>query len=248
MRRGDLLTSDTKKPSSRQIFEALSARISCWEIPSGTRLTEEGLSTEFGVSRSPVREALRLLEQAGHVERAPTRGYAVRALDLNRINEIYMVRTVLEELSVELAAAAVDTAAFESLRVRTAAACSAGGDELRETFHEELAQLGGNAELLEILSQIDAKIYAVRRLDSMVADRTTAAQHEHLELLDLLKRGAVEDARQAMREHIRLSQSTVRSLLDAGVATISFSAIREAPVPSDGRGKGGRTTATSGRV
>ena len=70
-------------------------------------MTEEGLSKEFGVSRSPVREALRLLEQAGHVERAATRGYAVRALDLARINEIYTVRVVLEELSVELASTAV---------------------------------------------------------------------------------------------------------------------------------------------
>ena len=109
--------------------------------------------------------------------------------------------------------------------------------------------MGGNGELLQILSQVNAKIYAVRRLDSMVADRTTAAQREHLELMDLLTQGAVREAREAMREHIRLSQSTVRSLLDAGVATISFSAMRgEAPVAQGAEGREERATATSGRM
>jgi DNA-binding GntR family transcriptional regulator len=212
----------TKRPSSREIFETLAARISACEFASGTRLTEERLSEEFGVSRSPIREALRLLEQAGHVERAAGRGYAVRALDLVRINDIYTVRVVLEELSIELAAGAVGSREFDDLRERTSAALSDDGQELREQFHEDLARLGNNVELVEALAHINSKIYAVRRLDSMIANRSTAAQREHVELLDLLARGAVLEAKAAMREHIRISQSTVRSLMDAGVATISF--------------------------
>lgn len=221
-------TPSSSKYSAHEVFEEVAARISRWEIPAGERLTEQRLSKDFGVSRTPIREALRLLERAGLVEEAPPRGYAVRALDLTTIDQIYTVRMVLEELSVELAAAAVETDEFKELKGRVQAASESkedGASQLREAFHEELAALTQNHELVRALRDIDLRIYAFRRLDLALPQFARAAQDDHLTILELLESGQTVEAKQAMREHIRRSQETVRSLMNAGINSVSFSPV-----------------------
>ena len=222
----------TAKPSSQLVFEVLAHRISRSQLPAGERLGEEALSREFGVSRTPVREALRRLEQAGLVERQEHGRYAVRALDLARIDQLYTVRIVLEELAVTLAAPVVGTPAFEQLLVdtRSAAVEGQGPDhEMREEFHERLAALSGNDELVRMLSDIDLRIYACRRLDTQLPGRATQGQVEHLRIIELLAEGKEDEAKQAMREHIDGSRATVRSLMRAGITTITFAAEDSAP-------------------
>lgn len=221
----------TTKYSAHNIFEEVAARISRWEIPAGERLTEVRLSQEFGVSRTPVREALRLLERARLVEEAPPRGYAVRAVDLTTIDQIYTIRTALEALSVELAATAVDSDGFRELKARVIAASRASSNgvaevsSLREAFHEELAALTGNDELVRVLRDIDLRIYAFRRLDLALPQFARAAQDDHLTILELLEAGQAAQAATAMREHIQRSQKTVRSLMSAGISRVSFSPV-----------------------
>jgi len=221
-------TKTSSKYSAHDVFEEVAARISRWEIPAGERLTEQRLSEDFGVSRTPIREALRLLERAGLVEEAPPRGYAVRALDLTTIDQIYTIRMVLEELSVELAAVAVETDGFKELKARVEVASESkedGASQLREAFHEELAALTGNDELVRALRDIDLRIYAFRRLDLALPQFARAAQDDHLTILELLESGQTAEAKQAMREHIRRSQETVRSLMNAGINSVSFSPV-----------------------
>lgn len=234
------MKTTTAKSSARDIYETLSFRISRLMIPMGKRLTEQELSDEFGVSRTPIRETLRLLEQAGYVEKESNRGYSVRVISLQTADEVYTVRTALEVLSVQLAAphAASPKSAQLKRDVKASIRAAAEGrltdpdllaTELREGFHERLAEISGNAELVRLLREIDAQIYAFRRLDSAVPMRSHTAQKEHLEILELIEKGDVSAASQAMEEHIARSQSTVQSLLKAGVRTISFS--------PDGEGK-----------
>jgi DNA-binding GntR family transcriptional regulator len=221
-------TKTSSKYSAHDVFEEVAARISRWEIPAGERLTEQRLSEDFGVSRTPIREALRLLERAGLVEEAPPRGYAVRALDLTTIDQIYTIRMVLEELSVELAAVAVETDGFKELKARVEVASESkedGASQLREAFHEELAALTGNDELVRALRDIDLRIYAFRRLDLALPQFARAAQDDHLTILELLESRQTPEAKQAMREHIRRSQETVRSLMNAGINSVSFSPV-----------------------
>lgn len=221
-----------KRPSSETVFEALAHRITRSRIPPGERLAEEALSREFGVSRTPVREALRRLEQAGLVERTEHGRYAVRALDLARIDELYTVRIVLEELAVSLAAPAVDSDEFRDLLAGTRASVESleqGNGrseslEMREEFHERLAALSGNRELVRMLADIDLRIYACRRLDTELPGRPKEGQRDHLRILELLQSGAVEDAQTAMRDHISSSRQTVRLLLRAGITSITFAA------------------------
>lgn len=232
------------KSSAQHVYDTLSLKISNLMIPMGRRLTEQELSEEFGVSRTPVREALRSLELAGYVERESNRGYTVRTISLETADEIYTVRTALEVLSVRLAGDRVAEEGFSQLKADVEASIEAAAvgeltdpdllaSELREGFHERLASLSRNRELERILRNIDARIYAFRRLDSAVPDRSYKAQREHLEILELIERGDLEAASDAMKDHIARSRATVQSLLKAGVQTISFS-----PEGSDGDGSG----------
>jgi DNA-binding GntR family transcriptional regulator len=206
--------------ATRRIFQDLAERITRWDLPGGTRLTERELSQAYTVSRTPVREALRLLEQAGLVEPTPPRGYVVRAFELATIDQIYVVRTALETLAVSLAAGAVDTEAFRELKRLTAA--SGSSEDLREEFHERLAELSGNAELARILREIDVRIRGCRRLDAALPDRVASAHREHVEVLRLLEEGKVQEAQDVMHDHIERSHSVVRTLLNAGVTSLSF--------------------------
>jgi DNA-binding GntR family transcriptional regulator len=234
------LKGQIAKSSAEHIYDVLSLQISNLMIPMGQRLTEEGLSKDFGVSRTPVREALRTLELAGYVEKESNRGYRVRTIDLETADEIYTVRTALEILSVRLAGPHSGSREFAQLKRDVEASIGAAAKqelndpdllatELREGFHERLASISGNSELERLLRDIDARIHAFRRLDSAVPDRAYMAQKEHLKILELMEQGDLDAASSAMEQHIARSRSTVQSLLKAGVQTISFS--------PDGHGK-----------
>src|SRR6476619_1433309 len=100
------VTESAKSVRGAEIFTALKSRIIRWEYPPGYRFTEEEICKEFGVSRSPVRETLRMLEEHGLVEKVPYRGCTVKQPDVQAINELYDVRAILESAVVELLAMA----------------------------------------------------------------------------------------------------------------------------------------------
>src|ERR1041385_9317135 len=79
-----------------KLAAGLQARVLSGELPSGTRLRQEALAEEFGVSRTPVREALRKLQAGGLVELQPHRGAVVRGLSAREIRDAYEVRAELE--------------------------------------------------------------------------------------------------------------------------------------------------------
>src|SRR4029077_5937351 len=95
-----------KKPItiSTSLIATLKERIVTWRYPPEFRLTEDALCREFGVSRSPVREALRVLATTGYVRRTDTRGYAVRQVNVKEVEELYEVRLALELYVVEMVA------------------------------------------------------------------------------------------------------------------------------------------------
>src|SRR5437762_12907446 len=87
-----------------RLAATIQARVLAGEFPSGSRLRQESLASEFGVSRTPVREALRKLQAGGVVELEPNRGAVVRGPTAREVREAYEVRAELEGLAAELAA------------------------------------------------------------------------------------------------------------------------------------------------
>lgn len=194
---------------SASIVATLKGRILAWHYPPEHRLTEDGLCREFGVSRSPVREALRVLATNGFVRRMDNRGYAVRQVKVTELEELYDVRLALELYAVETlamsGASASDLAAMAKTwngvsqrpkrKVEQLADLDAG-------FHERLAALVGNQTLLEQLKAINERLFVFRMIDFEATDRVQNTCAQHLEILDRIGARDAEGAREAMRRNI----------------------------------------------
>ncbi|MEN9935553.1 MAG: hypothetical protein RLZZ387_2132 [Chloroflexota bacterium] len=204
-----------------EIFEALKRRILRWEYPPGQRLGEEELCREFGVSRSPVREALRMLEESGLVDRAPYRGCSVKQPNLQEINELYDVRVILESAVAELLASrALASPELERLAgvwaalARVQSYAEVDGAELAEqdrAFHESLAAATGNRTLCEMLRAVNDRLHFMRMTDITSVDRLWQTCRQHLEILERIAAGDVPGAREALRANITGAREHVES-------------------------------------
>ncbi len=201
---------------STEVFTALKERIIHWEYPPAHRFTEEELCDEFGVSRSPVREALQMLVENGLVTKEAYRGYTVRQPDLEEIHNLYDVRLALEFFVVEwLTLRGLPEADWQQLRdtwqnllnhLPQRTADFAASDE---AFHEELAARTGNQALVQYLRHIDERLHFVRTTDITTPERLRATCEQHLKILDYIKAGNTDRAREAMRENIENGRKNV---------------------------------------
>jgi DNA-binding GntR family transcriptional regulator len=199
-----------KLPSfSSSLVATLKERIITWRYPPDHRLTEDALCKEFGVSRSPVREALRVLATNGFVRRMDNRGYAVRQVKVKELEELYDVRLALELYAVETlatsGAAASDLAAMAKTWNGVRRRPKRKVEELAEldaSFHETLGALVGNETLLEQLKSINERLLVFRMIDFEAADRVKSTCAQHLDILDRIAAQDAPAAREAMRRNI----------------------------------------------
>jgi DNA-binding GntR family transcriptional regulator len=202
---------------SDRVHHELKQRLTLWEYLPGQRLGEEALAAEFGVSRTPVRDALRRLEQEGFLDQESWAGYRVRKPDLPRIEELYEVRLSLEQTAVRrLASAPPDPEIDELLSVwqlRKGEVPQPNPDmvHLDEAFHETLARLAGNRTLLEMLCSINEHIRVIRTNDFLTPKRIAETYRQHRGILLSIRRGDPEGAVARLTAHIKESQTYVRA-------------------------------------
>lgn len=194
------------------------------EIASGTKLRQESLAAEFGVSRTPVREALRKLQASGLVELAPHRGAVVRGPSAREIREAYVVRAELEGLAAELATALVTEEQLVALRASVALFRSSMGDLIErrrrggsrtpadldnwtranDSFHQGIQEAAGNQRLRTML--FDLHLSFPRDLTGLVLGESTRLLQENVEqhasILEAIERQDAAAARGRMVEHI----------------------------------------------
>jgi DNA-binding GntR family transcriptional regulator len=207
------------------IVATLKERIIAWQYPPEHRLTEEGLCQEFGVSRSPVREALRVLVNNGFVRRTPTRGYAVKQVNLREIEELYAVRLALELFVVEnLAERGVPPEALAAIKRPWDAIRrdpNRKGEEMAEfdaRFHESLSELFGNATLLQHLKAINERLFVVRMIDFGKPHRVENTCAQHLRILARIAARDSAGARKAMLRNIEDGRAIVRAAIGDALA------------------------------
>ena len=207
-----------RKKSSRStsIVSTLKGRIIRWEYPHEYRLTEEALCKEFGVSRSPVREALRELATHGFLNQIPHHGYAIKQLSPHKILEIYDVRMALELFVVEqLAQSSEPIKEIENLKQTWTALLNGPPPKIEELaeldtkFHEALAQALGNETLIEELRAINERLHVFRMSDFGRPERTEVTCHHHLKILACIETKDMSGACKAMRENIEEGRNYV---------------------------------------
>jgi DNA-binding GntR family transcriptional regulator len=203
------------------VYEALRRDIVEREFVPGEPLTEQDLSRRYGVSRTPVREALAKLERDRLVRVVPKKGAFVRSISHDDVRELYQMREALEALAMRLAAPRLERGElqgfetrFRELEARGAKATPAEVRTLGEEFHAVVLKRTGNARLLEALEQIREQIRPVWTLAIVAPRRVQGLVREHLSIIDALKRPDAGRAERLMAQHVRRVRDTIFRLLD----------------------------------
>ncbi|MGE4291979.1 MAG: GntR family transcriptional regulator [Desulfovibrio sp.] len=166
------MTKNRADKSGELIFDKIRKRIINWEYPPKHPLREEALSQEFGVSRSPVRKALYMLEAGNYIFRIPNRGYFVKPVQKREITELYALRSILELAAAEFALENTDLkealAALRDPWERVKGADRLTGEDLAlidQEFHAGLVGLMGNSMLDFYFSSINERLFRFRVMD-----------------------------------------------------------------------------------
>ncbi|MEY2958434.1 MAG: hypothetical protein RLZZ01_1002 [Actinomycetota bacterium] len=197
----------THTPLRLAVTDAIREHIVDGTYPPGSRLYEESLATELGVSRNPVREAFQVLAGEGFVILEPRRGARVASIDATRAAEIFEVRAGLEGMVAELAArkrtdetvARLRCIVSEGQQVADAGHLQ-GLPRLNTRFHEHLADIADNSLLTSMLGQLSGIIrwiYA-ERLEA----RVLGSWHEHTLIADAVAAGDPVEARRLATAHV----------------------------------------------
>lgn len=200
-----------------QVRDSLHAAITAGVLDPGSRLREIPLSQHFGISTTPVREALRRLESEGLVQVQPRRGAVVVALDDEVVSDLYDLRMVLETAGARMAAAAPDLDLSGVYALMSQLETLVDGPEsefahVDVALHRAVNDLSGNRELAEAAERVHRRIQAVR-VRSAVPGRLRVAQDQHAEIVDALRRRDPDLAEAATRAHIGSAKQNVLSVL-----------------------------------
>ena len=203
------------------VYERLRGAIVAREFDAGEPLTEHDLCARFGVSRTPVREALAKLERDHLVRVVPKKGAFIRTLSHDEVRDLYEVREALEALAVRLAAPALDRGdlagfehRFRALKAAGARAAYADVRVLGEEFHRHLIKSAGNIKLAEVLDHIRERIQSVWTLSIVAPRRVQAIVCEHLAIIAALRTGDARRAERLMVEHVRRVRNVILRLVD----------------------------------
>lgn len=209
-------------------------------LPAGSRITETALAQKYGISRVPVREALRALEVEGFVESKPFAGSTVSAIPVDDADDLFAIREALEAATARRAArnAAAQFAAggpdpaWWKTRKELAELLDAGDlaisegriealPELNIRFHLGIAELSRSSSLSALLRQISGKIEWLYASD--VDTRGKSSWSEHRTIMAAIDAGNVGDAERGMAAHVHSSRSGYLSRFAPGGASATGS-------------------------
>jgi GntR family transcriptional regulator, rspAB operon transcriptional repressor len=206
------------------VGDHLRERILDGQISPGSRLIEAQLARDLGVSRTPVREALHLLESEGLLESIPRVGYTVRGVDVAEAEEICDIRAVNEILAAEWAIARMTEPELDALETRLVQAESEvwAGDTSRypehdAEFHETIARASGSNRLLELCRELRRHMLRFR-LESLARPKVAAISLAgHRRIFECLRARDREGVALAIRGHLEDAKRNIRAeVLEGG--------------------------------
>ena len=209
---------------SAQVFETLKTDIIEGNLEQGSKITEDGLAKQFGVSRGPLREALRELESAKLIIRVPHAGIRVVTLTQSLMYDIYSVREALEGMSARLAAENMlnenITELWQLLEQHELDIKNHGGKRYFQSegnldFHYKIAAASNNQWLIELLStELYQLLRMSRRRSGQIPNRPLIALAEHRHIVQTIENRDPELAELLMRRHISRAWKELKPHLD----------------------------------
>ncbi len=217
--------SETRRSadSSERAYNTIRKLLVEFKLKPEERINEVQLAKTFGVSRTPIREALNRLASEGFVSLTPNRGFFVRSLSTEGLLDLYELRSIIECAAFRLMCERAEDDQIERLRVYWEAIVDGYRDQPAdiilaedEGFHLLIAELSGNPELVNQLAAINARIRFIRRIqiEHRTHDKDQVASHSAI--VDAAVRRNIEGGVELLRQHIELTVSaTQQALKDA---------------------------------
>lgn len=207
---------DAYKPLREVVRETLREAIQSGVLEPGERLMEIQLAEELGVSRTPIREAIRKLELDGFVVMIPRRGTYVADISLKDISQVFEIRSALEELAAGLAAERITEEEMEYLERMLVEI----GDYIEEgdldkiveadvSFHDVLYKASRNKRLVEIINNLREQILRFRSVSMNQPGRLANTWEEHRQLVEAIAARDVSEAQRIARTHMENSEQVL---------------------------------------
>jgi len=209
------------RPSlSEAVYEMIKQRLLSQELEPGTKLREEDLADQLGVSRTPVREAINKLEREGLVEIIPRYGTFVANISSKDVEEIYQIREALECLAMRLALPRFRKDKLLEL-AHLHKECKVPvekGDfdpfiKVDTAFHDLLVKLSKNKRLIRLMSNLNNQIRLGRLESFSVPGRARKSLAEHQRIIEAMLRGSAEEAENLVRQHSRNAKDNILRFL-----------------------------------
>ncbi len=186
------------------------------ELAPGERLLDDKLASSFGVSRTPVREALTMLTSEGLVEITPRSGMYVKRLNKKDVEEIYEIRELLEGLAAREATPIIDDKKLEELNLllKKAKRSLNSNDcqphiDFDVALHSSVLKNCQNSRLCSIITNLNTLIHVFRVRVARNKETAKQALNEHETILNAIKARDPEKAEKAMMEHIEKSKEYI---------------------------------------
>ncbi len=217
-----IMESDEYLPLRDVVFMTLRQAILKGDMEPGERLMEITLANKLGVSRTPIREAIRKLELEGLVNMVPRKGAVVASISEKDMRDVLEVRVTLEELAVKLAVQNMEEADIDQLKRAAknfeSAVISREIVEIVEAdvvFHDVIYNRTNNNRLIQIINNLREQMYRYR-LEYIKDARTHSILiSEHQDIINALEKKNVEEAKTAVRQHIvNQEKGIVRAIND----------------------------------
>lgn len=207
---------DNCQPLRDLVFEALRDAIIKGALKPGERLMEVQLAEELGVSRTPVREAIRKLELEDLVVMIPRKGAYVSGISLKGIADVFEVRAAVEALAAGLAAERITAEELEELErilVKKAEIIEANNlerlVEIDTLFHECLYQASRNGKLIQIINNLSEQIHRFRSTSLASPGRMKEALEEHRKIVEAISERNITLAQALAQEHIENAENSI---------------------------------------
>ena len=207
-----------------RVFQSIREDILSGRYEQNTELKEAAIGAELGVSRTPVREALRQLELEGLVTIIPNRGAYVNMITAKDVQDIYVIRSMLEGLCARWATQSITNEQLDSMEetlclseYHTSKKNYERLYELDSLFHEQLYEAGGSRILNHILSDFHDYVKMVRKATISTSSRSVTSTEEHRAIFEAIKEKDPDKAEALAKEHVK---HTIESIQAYGLEKI----------------------------
>ncbi len=208
------------------VQKELERMILAGDLAAGAKLNEASVADSLGVSRGPVREAFRALEESGLVRLEKNRGVFVRQISVAEANEIYEVRAALDEWTGRRLAQTATAEHIRDLRAFVERMDRAAAKDdvqaywlLNLDFHDRLVSLAGNAKLLATYRRLVNELNLFRRQTLAQGGTLPVSTREHRDIVDKIAAGNAAAAGRALYDHVMASRERMHKSQAAAAAT-----------------------------